>query len=172
MERPFCPDDYQGQLALKISGGTEPYTYSWEGFESQSGPVLDGVNEGYYAVEITDANNCVFDTTIFLEAEYDICLDIPNVFTPNNIPDDKNDFWDIRYRGDEGKTLHDIYPDASIKVYNRYGRIVFECKGSGCPVAWDGTYNGEKLPIDSYFYIIELNNGSGRVYRGTVTILY
>jgi gliding motility-associated-like protein len=172
MERPFCPDDYMGQLALKVSGGTGPYTYRWEGFASQSGPLLDGVNEGYYAVEITDANNCVFDTTFYLDAQYDICLDIPNVFTPNNVPDEKNDFWDIRYRGDEGKSLHDIYPDASITIYNRYGRIVFECKGSGCPDKWDGTYNGQKLPVDSYYYIIKLNNGSGRVYKGTVTILY
>ncbi len=170
--KPFCPDHYGGILALKITGGTGPYFYDWEGYESQVDAILEGINQGYYAVEITDANNCIFDTTFYLDAEYETCLDIPNVFTPNEIPDDRNDYWDIRYRGEEGISLHEIYPDAEIKVYNRYGRIVFSCKGSECPDRWDGTYNGRKLPIDSYFYIIKLNNGSGKVYKGTVTILY
>ncbi len=169
---PFCSDDHDGRLAIEVKGGTGPYTYNWPGYESQHGPMLDGINEGYYQVKIVDINNCVFDTTIFLEAENSACLDIPNVFTPNDIPDNRNDYWDIRYRGEEGKNLTEIYPDAGIKIYNRYGRLVFECKGGTCPDRWDGRYKGHKLPVDSYFYIIELNNGSGKVYKGTVTILY
>lgn len=170
--KPFCSDDFGGMLAIKIKGGTGPYSYNWTGYESQFNQILEGVKEGYYEVEITDANSCIFDTTIFLEAENITCLDIPNVFTPNDIPDDRNDFWDIRYRGDEGKNLNDIYPNAGIKVYNRFGRLVFECKGGSCPDKWDGRYQGKKLPVDSYYYIIELNNGSGKIYKGTLTILY
>ncbi|UCH15025.1 MAG: gliding motility-associated C-terminal domain-containing protein, partial [Bacteroidales bacterium] len=170
--KPFCPDHNEGILALRVTGGTSPFTYNWDGYESQNDAFLEGINQGYYAVEVIDANNCIFDTTLYLEAEYETCLDIPNVFTPNEVPDNRNDYWDIRYRGEEGISLQEIYPNAEIKVYNRYGRIVFSCKGSECPDRWDGTYNGRKLPVDSYYYIIKLNDGTGRVYKGTVTILY
>jgi predicted enzyme involved in methoxymalonyl-ACP biosynthesis len=35
---------------------------------------------------------------------------------------------------------------------------------------WDGVWNGETLPSDTYFYTIELNYNKVR-YKGTVTIL-
>jgi hypothetical protein len=56
-------------------------------------------------------------------------------------------------------------------VYDRLGNLVFRCTG-GCPQAWNGEdLLGRELPVDSYFYIIELNTGDQTPLKGTVTII-
>jgi gliding motility-associated-like protein len=82
-------------------------------------------------------------------------------FTPNY--DGINDFW----------CIHQIenYPLAEISVYNISGEKVFYSPG-GYKNDWDGAFNGRRLPIDSYHFIIDLNKyGKGAVI-GIVTILY
>jgi len=37
--------------------------------------------------------------------------------------------------------------------------------------AWDGTYKGKKLPVDSYHFIIDLMGDEENVIPGQVTIL-
>jgi len=88
-------------------------------------------------------------------------LDIPNAFSPNG--DTENETWTIR--SDNGTAQYD---DAEVKVYNKRGLLLFETKGF--ERQWDGVWNGEILPSDTYFYTIELNYNKVR-YKGTVTIL-
>jgi gliding motility-associated-like protein len=77
------------------------------------------------------------------------CLVIPQVITPNN--DGFNDDWRI-------KNI-DLYPNAEVHVYNRWGKMVFSTKNlSDNP--WDGTIEGKPAPTDSYHYILYLNDGS------------
>ncbi|MBC7744243.1 MAG: gliding motility-associated C-terminal domain-containing protein [Flavobacterium sp.] len=83
---------------------------------------------------------------------------IPNTFTPNG--DLKNDLWNI--------IALDSYADATIKVYNRYGQIIFESIGYAEP--WDGSFRGKPLPVGVYFYIIDLKRGSP-VLKGSVSVL-
>jgi gliding motility-associated-like protein len=73
---------------------------------------------------------------------------IPNTFTPNN--DGMNDFWAITYLSD--------YPDCRVQVFTRVGQLVYQ-SGKGYPKPWDGTKNGQPLPFDTYYYIIEPGNG-------------
>ncbi len=66
-----------------------------------------------------------------------------------------------------------IYPGLIIKVYNRWGQIVW-ISAEGYPRAksWKGEDNGgRELPVDSYHYIIHLNNGTGRTMQGVITII-
>ena len=35
---------------------------------------------------------------------------------------------------------------------------------------WDGTYKGRDLPVDTYYYMLDLKNGDP-VITGTVTII-
>ncbi|HMG89594.1 MAG TPA: gliding motility-associated C-terminal domain-containing protein, partial [Chryseolinea sp.] len=88
-------------------------------------------------------------------------LDIPNAFSPNG--DTSNETWVIK--SDKGTAQYD---DAEVKVYNKRGLLLFETKGFDRQ--WDGVWNGEVLPSDTYFYTIELNYNKVR-YKGTVTIL-
>jgi gliding motility-associated-like protein len=83
---------------------------------------------------------------------------VPNTFTPNN--DGINDFWKIEYL--------DTYPNNKVQVFTRTGQLVFESKGYKTP--WNGTLNGKALPIDTYYYIIEPENGRKPI-TGYVTIL-
>ena len=75
-----------------------------------------------------------------------------------------NDYWKI-----EGI---DAYPDAIIEVYNRWGKNVFHCSGSEFnQKQWKGKAdNGKDLPMDAYYYIIDLKNGS-KSLSGTITII-
>jgi len=36
---------------------------------------------------------------------------------------------------------------------------------------WDGSFNGENLPVGSYYYIIELNNIDKKIIKGIITII-
>jgi len=84
--------------------------------------------------------------------------DIPNIITPNNYG--INDYWQIN--GIES------YPNAEVQVFTRYGQKVFESKGYAKP--FDGTYNGQKLPVGAYYYIINLNNKCN-LLSGSLTII-
>jgi gliding motility-associated-like protein len=87
-------------------------------------------------------------------------LRIYSGFTPND--DGVNDFWDI----------DDIlyYPNATVKVFDRWGRVVFSSVGYADDQRWDGKYKGKDLPIGTYYYIIDLKDGSPP-YKGPVTIV-
>lgn len=86
--------------------------------------------------------------------------DIPNLFTPNN--DGKNDEFVI-------PNLGVLYPGCQVKIYNRWGGLVFESEGY--TQAWNGTYKGENVPMGTYFYHIELNDASAAEINGTVSII-
>src|ERR1700712_4837190 len=85
-------------------------------------------------------------------------LFIPNAFTPNN--DGLNDTWAI-------ETL-EAYPNAGVKVFNRYGQLVFD--NHGTHKAWDGKYKGQPLSTGVYTYIIDLKNNT-EIIKGIVTII-
>lgn len=88
-------------------------------------------------------------------------IDIPNAFTPNG--DNANDVWKIS----ASKGLEQ-YDDAEIKIYNKRGTLLYKTAGFGR--SWDGIYNGEVLPPDTYYYTIDLKYNK-ITYKGIVTIL-
>lgn len=60
-----CNGSSSGQIDLTTIGGTAPYIYQWNNgviTEDQSGVVA-----GTYTVVITDANNCVFTTSVVID---------------------------------------------------------------------------------------------------------
>jgi gliding motility-associated-like protein len=56
-----------------------------------------------------------------------------------------------------------------VVIFNRWGSIVYESIGYVEP--WDGTFNGEDLPMGTYFYKIELNDPESTVYSGPISII-
>jgi gliding motility-associated-like protein len=72
---------------------------------------------------------------------------VPNTFSPNG--DGIHDRWEIKYL--------DTYPGATVEIFNRYGQLVF--RSTGYAKSWDGTYNGQPLPVGTYYYIINPKNG-------------
>jgi gliding motility-associated-like protein len=88
-------------------------------------------------------------------------IDIPNAFTPNG--DNANDVW--RISASKGV---DQYNEAEIKIYSKRGMLLYQTVGF--EKAWDGMYNGEILPADTYYYTIDLKYNK-ILYKGIVTIL-
>ncbi|HRG00767.1 MAG TPA: gliding motility-associated C-terminal domain-containing protein, partial [Bacteroidia bacterium] len=74
---------------------------------------------------------------------------IPNAISPNG--DGKNDVWKLDF-------LKLLYPNAEVDIYNRWGENIYSSKGYENP--WDGTYNGNKLPVGTYYYVLNLNDAT------------
>jgi gliding motility-associated-like protein len=104
-------------------------------------------------------NGCSVRDSVQVKPKHKSCLIIPKAFTPNG--DLINDEWNI------GNI--DLYPDARITIYNRWGQSVWRSE-QGYAHPWDGKSNGTRLPIDAYHYIIDLHNGS-KPEDGSITIV-
>jgi len=85
-------------------------------------------------------------------------IKIPNAFSPNG--DNVNDTWEV-------ENLID-YTNCVVEVFNRYGQQVYRSNGYGTP--WNGNSNGKPLPVATYYYIIQLNNGF-KPLSGSITII-
>lgn len=152
-----CLDQLDGALFVTPYGGTMPYTYAWsDGSFEQN---LEGLKPGSYWLIVTDANTCSNTFEFVIDDNNNECVFIPNTITPNG--DEYNDTWVIRNIG--------LYPNASVKVFNRWGNELFSSKGEYKP--WNGTVNGEPLPSEVYYYIITLGNEEANEYTGTITII-
>ncbi len=83
-----------------------------------------------------------------------------NQFSPNG--DGTNDRLKIN--------CIELYPNNSIEIYNRYGNLVFEARGMTEGSTWDGSYKNEAVPDGTYFYILDLGDGS-EISKGWIQVL-
>jgi gliding motility-associated-like protein len=159
VKQAFCPDSPDGEIQLTVNGGVivSDYIYKWS--DNSTGQNLTNILRGFYKVTVTDANNCSVMDSVTMEPLNETCLIIPNAISPNG--DNINDVWNI------GMVY--LYPQIEIKVFNRWGESLWKSE-RGYPRPWDGKSNGVLLPIDSYHYIIDLNNGSKPIL-GNITIV-
>jgi gliding motility-associated-like protein len=88
---------------------------------------------------------------------------VPTAFTPDG--DNVNDYWEI-------PDLDYVYPNNKVFVYNRWGNLLYESEeGKYANAPWKGDFKGSKMPVGSYYYIIEMNDAEDRVEKGIVTIV-
>jgi large repetitive protein len=143
-----CPDAGDGSVNLAIEGGSDPYLVIWS--DGATAPNRSGLSPGTYSAVVTDTNSCAVAIVVEVEFEWTFgCVVIPQVITPNN--DGYNDDWKI-------KNI-DLYPDAEVRIFNRWGKLVFSTKNL-MSNPWDGSQDGKLVPTDSYHYILYLNDGS------------
>jgi|GEM_PF-553249 gliding motility-associated-like protein len=130
--------------------------YAWNG--TPGGQTYQVSQPQTVSLTVTDVNGCQVSQQIKVA---DQCPNvyIPNAFTPNG--DGINDTWVI-----EGL---DNDPTVSVKVFTRYGNLIFNSQGYGTP--WNGEYNAKKLPAAVYYYIVTVKNGTQK-FSGSVTIIY
>jgi gliding motility-associated-like protein len=157
--QPFCPANSDGAISLTVAGGVPgtDYIYHWSNNSTRKD--LSNIPEGLYSVMVADLNGCSVNDSVQVDAKNETCMVIPNAFSPNG--DLINDVWNI--------ANIDQYPLAEVKVFNNWGVTVWKSE-QGYPQPWDGRSNGIALPIDSYFYIINLHNGT-KLISGSVTII-
>jgi len=70
-----CNDASDGLVALSVSGGTAPYTYTLNDESNTSGE-FDGLAAGMYQIDVEDANGCTGQVTVSIEEPLAILLNI------------------------------------------------------------------------------------------------
>ena len=131
----------------------------------ESGPIFYPNNDSsttYYVVQVV--NGCVSNILGFSTEIVSCNLVVPSAFTPDG--DGDNDVWDI-------VGLDSKFPLNQVKIFNRWGENIYtSIEGDYASSPWNGTLNGEELPVGSYYYIIEkAADGSIEPINGTITIL-
>jgi len=162
---PVCVNSPINLIAQTVSGAT----YLWAGPSSFSSsdqdPVFSALSAyaGIYSLTVT-SNGCPSQpamVTVIVNDCEPIDFNIPEGFSPNG--DGINDLFVIR--GIER------YPANTFTIYNRWGDEVFEA--SPYQNTWDGKatmglrVGGNELPVGTYFYILNLGDGSS-IYKGTI----
>lgn len=130
------------------------------------GSEVTGLALGYNIFTWTvDNGECgTTSDTMFVFIKDCLTITIPNAFSPNG--DGVNDWVEI--------PNIESYPENDIMIFNRWGNKVFEASPytNGIGQAWDGTsqfggFLGEKLPESTYYYVLDLGDGSD-VYTGYI----
>jgi gliding motility-associated-like protein len=153
-------------LVATITGitGEEISTYLWtpaSGLTNPNiaNPVASPVVTTTYTLDVTSTAGCEGNGSVTVNVVKTNLppILIPNAFSPNG--DGINDTWVI--------TNLSYYPGATLDVFNRYGQLLLHSEGYGKP--WDGTYNGNPLPMATYYYILNPKNNTKKM-AGSVTI--
>jgi len=150
-----------GNEMMALNAGSNFSFYEWSTGDATNYIVIDGrrADNDTLWVKVTDNNGCMgADTIIILSCNYlRYFANIPNTITRSKL-DGKNDVWQI--------DNIDLFPDAVLDIYDRWGRLVYHAKGLDPKNVWDGrSMSGKELPMDSYYYVIDLN------YRGLEPIV-
>ena len=124
-------------------------------------PFMNIGSTNYYVSENNGGCQGIFSSINILIEE--CAIEIPTAFSPDN--DNINDFWILAH-------IDKMYPNNIVYIYNRWGNLIFQSsKGSYETNSWDGMYKGEKLPVSSFYYMIEYNKNSIKSSTGTVSII-
>lgn len=149
-------------IKLNAIGGT---SYQWDntslivGASNIANPEVKPLVETVFSVIITDQNGCEFIDSVKVCVKKDDFKAI-SIITPNG--DGMNDEL---YFGNLNE-----YPKNQLKIFNRWGNVIFEAEGYQVKgELFNGTKNGEKLPPDTYYYILTFGD---RVVKSALTIMW
>ncbi len=150
-----CTGLSDGSIATSASGGSAPYSYLWNTGDSSQN--ISGLTANTYMLTVVDSTGCIANAEILIETDNIDCIIIPTVISPNN--DGSNDQWIIQGL--------DIYPNAQIEIYNRWGSLLFS--SNSYQNDWDGMRNGKQLPAGVYYYVVSVDEET--TYTGSLTIM-
>lgn len=135
----------------KLNWRDDDLDYNWGGyfFQVQAQKRMNGL-ERYEAIS---ESNIIY---LFQPP----LLHVPTGFSPN--ADNKNDVWGF---------VPVFVKDFHIRVYNRWGELVFDTKNKH--QQWDGSYQNEIAWDNAFVWMVTYTGWDQRVYsqKGTVTIL-
>ena len=143
----ICLDEASFHLTASETGGI------WSGSGvNQFGlfdPSINGIGtyNVYYVINNVCIDSAIAQITVKDDGECHLL--IPSIFSPNN--DGVNDIFEIIGINQFEKN--------SITIINRWGTSVYQ--KDGYTGDWNGTgLSGKKLPSGTYYYILDLGNGS------------
>ena len=123
----------------------------------QDSNIFTEVAPGSHIVSVRELNGCgaASSESFFL-------VGYPRFFTPNS--DGYNDNWNLIT--DRNISIKNLY------VFDRYGKLITRLSPSN--KGWDGTYNGNDLPADDYWFRVEFideKTGEYREYMSNFTLM-
>lgn len=130
------------EIWANVTDGRPPFYYTWNNGGGAGDTLIVSPEETIeYTPTVTDAcGNSIIGDIVPVWVQ---CLIIPtNVFTPNG--DGINDFFTLINLDD--------YPAPSVKIFNRWGKLVYESD------AYQNDWDGDNLNEGTYYYIISPNN--------------
>lgn len=112
-------------------------------FPYQISPVFNNVRAGFYTLFVQDSE------AVCAEVELPISvIGHRKFFTPNG--DGENDYWQI-----QGLDISEA--NSIIHIFDRYGKLIKQL--SPLSDGWDGTFNGNLMPTDDYWFKLMLVDG-------------
>jgi gliding motility-associated-like protein len=149
------------QLFGNVTGNYLDYYWTpvWQMDDPTSlNPIVNPLKDTFYVLNAMALNGCglVMDS-VRIKVYKNVI--VPNAFSPNG--DGINDSWQIEALS--------AYPKAEVLVFNREGKIVF--RSFNYVTAWNGMYNGKKLPVGTYYYIINLKLHGSKLLSGWLQIV-
>ena len=117
----------------------------------QNSNVFTNVTTGYhdiYVRDITNGNDACDPITLSDVST----IDYPKYFTPNG--DGYNDYWNIIGLAN--------FPSSRIYIFDKYGKLLKQLAPGSNPEegqGWDGTFNGNPLPSDDYWFTVTFPDG-------------
>lgn len=133
--------------SIKLDAGNITGTFLWNTGATTSSITPTGA--GKYWLKVVNGNCTVTDTINLIGnplAAGAKIINVPNVFSPNG--DGKNDLLNITTKG--------IITEYNIKIYNRWGLLVFET--SDATKAWDGKISGSDANAGTYYYLLNFTS--------------
>ena len=124
----------QGQYEYSLDAPFGPF---------QESNFFENISAGIHDVYINDKNGCG------LVSQTVAVIGIPKFFTPNG--DGQNDYWNVK------GVNSNFNANSTIYIYDRYGKLLKQITTSS--QGWDGTFTGQPLPSNDYWYTIKLEDG-------------
>ena len=122
--------------------GYGTYEYSLDDGPRQESNIFEGVSLGTHVIHVWDTEGGDYSCEELVIEDVQI-IDYPHYFTPNG--DGYNDTWNIKGLGGQ--------PNAKIYIFDRHGKLIKQLSSKG--QGWDGTYNGQQLPSDDYWFTVD-----------------
>ncbi len=148
VDNDLAPDDIILTIEENPTDGT--VRISDEGtVEYTPDPAFAGEDEFVYMICNEDCPDECSEAIVTVIVGANAPCDVPTIITPNG--DNTNDDFIIPCLATED------YPDNQVIIYNQWGDEVYRSKNYQND--WSGTYNGENLPVGTYFWLVDFNKG-------------
>ncbi len=160
----------QGSVATLTGAGISGNgDYQWSGGQGDLTTLAGEVTSARplltteYMLTGTNEYGCSSETTHTVHVVLPPRFLVPSAFSPNG--DGVNDILRA--------ITYDVKSLEQFVIYDRWGQLLYENPGD-LSQGWDGSFNGEAMPIGVYVYFAEfIPNGSDEIYqaKGNFTII-
>ena len=132
---------------LLAGNGFVSYEWTLDGAPyPQGGQYLTVDAPGVYEVTMTTATGCIQTDMVTIIGSCDPEIVAPNAFAPSS-PAPNNTF---------SVFPNDFVDEFQIFIYSRWGELIYQ--SSMLEFKWDGTFNGELVPLGTYPYVMKFTS--------------